>query len=124
MPNVAGSINNQPVQVLARWQKPGDITDVPRFAQDPSKVAYQNWAYSNTSNGYANAAFVRLKNLSLSYNMPPTLIKKLDLKTARLYFQGQNLFVITKYNYGLDPETQDYVLPPLRELVIGIQVTL
>jgi TonB-dependent starch-binding outer membrane protein SusC len=124
MANVAGSIANQPVQVLARWQKPGDITDVPKFTQDPSMVSYQNWAYSNTTNGYANAAFVRLKNLSLAYNMPSTLVRKLNLKTARVYFQGQNLFVLTGYKYGLDPETQDYVLPPLRELILGIQVTL
>jgi TonB-dependent starch-binding outer membrane protein SusC len=124
MPNVAGSMNNQPVMVLGRWQKPGDVTDVPRFTQDPALESYQNWAYSNTTNGYTDASFVRLKNLSLSYNMPSDLMRQIHLRNARLYIQGQNLFVITKYKYGLDPETQGYLLPPLREWVFGIQVTL
>ena len=124
MPNVAGSMNNQPVSVLARWQKPGDVTDVPRFTEDPALESYQNWAYTNTTNGYTNASFLRLKNVSMSYTMPSTWTRKINVKNARLYIQGQNLFVITKYNYGLDPETQSYLLPPLRELVFGIQVTL
>ena len=124
MPNVAGSMNNQPVQVEGRWQKPGDITDIPKFTQDPSLTSYQNWAYTNTTNGYTDASFVRLKNLSLSYTMPSDLMRQLHLRTARLYFQAQNLFVITPYKYGLDPETQGYLLPPLRQFVFGIQVTL
>jgi hypothetical protein len=124
MPNVAGSMNNQPVMVEGRWQKPGDITDIPKFTQDPALTSYQNWAYNNTTNGYTDASFLRLKNLSLSYTMPADLMKQIHIQNARLYIQGQNLFVITKYNYGLDPETQGYLLPPLREFVFGIQVTL
>jgi TonB-linked SusC/RagA family outer membrane protein len=124
MPNVAGSMNNQPVMVLGRWQKPGDITDIPRFAEFPALTAYQNWAYNNTTNGYTDASFLRLKNLSLSYAMPSDLMRQLHIRTARLYLQAQNLFVITRYKYGLDPETQGYLLPPLRQLVFGIQVTL
>ena len=117
-------MNNQPTMVLGRWQKPGDITDIPRFAQDPSMIAYQNWAYANTSNGYTNASFVRLKNVALGYNMPAVWLRKARIRTARLYFQGQNLLLLTKYKYGPDPETQSYLLPPLRQLVLGLQVTL
>lgn len=124
MPNVAGSMYNQPVMVLGRWQKPGDITDIPRFSENPALTAYQNWAYSNTTNGYTDASFLRLKNLSLSYTMPSELMRQLHIRTTRLYLQAQNLFVITGYKYGLDPETQGYLLPPLRQFVFGIQVTL
>jgi len=124
MPAVAGSMNNQPTMVLGRWQKPGDITDIPRFAQDPSTIAYQNWAYANTSNGYTNASFVRLKNVALGYNLPAVWLRKARIRAARFYFQGQNLLLITKYKYGPDPETQSYLLPPLRQLVLGLQVTL
>jgi TonB-linked SusC/RagA family outer membrane protein len=124
MPNVAGSMNNQPVMVLGRWQKPGDVTDIPKFTQDPALASYQNWAYSNTTNGYTGASFLRLKNVALAYNMPSAWTRIISIKSAKLYFQGENLFVITKYKYGLDPETQSYLLPPLRTLVFGIQVTL
>lgn len=124
MPNVAGSMYNQPTMVLGRWQKPGDVTDIPRFTEDPSKAAYQNWAYANTTNGYTNASFVRLRNVALGYNMPADWLKRIKLRTARVYFQGQNLLTITKYKYGPDPETQSYILPPLRVLVLGLQVTL
>jgi hypothetical protein len=124
MPDVAGSMYNQPTLVEGRWQKPGDLTDIPRFTQDPSMTAYQNWAYANTTNGYTNASFVRLKNVALGYNMPAVWLRKIKVRTARFYFQGQNLFVVTKYKYGPDPETQSYLLPPLRQLVLGLQVTL
>ena len=124
MPNVAGSMYNQPVQVEGRWQKPGDLTDIPKFTENPALTAYQNWAYDNTTNGYTDASFVRLKNLALSYTMPSDLMKQLHIRTTRLYLQAQNLFVITPYKYGLDPETQGYLLPPLRQFVFGIQVTL
>jgi len=54
-----------------------------------------------------NAAYVRLKNLSISYNLPVSFISKLGMSDARLYITGQNLWVwspIYRITKALDPE--------------------
>ena len=46
---------------------------------------------------------MRLKNLTLSYNLPKQWISKLSLSSVQVYVQGDNLFTIHR-NQGLDPE--------------------
>lgn len=91
---------NNSVDVLNRWQKAGDVTNIP-------KAVYLD----NTSNGSAipldinvfKGDFVKLRNLSLGYNLPKLFLSKLSLSNARIYVSGQNLAIITKYP-GPDPE--------------------
>ncbi|WP_268225202.1 TonB-dependent receptor [Sinomicrobium oceani] len=116
-----GSFSNQPVNVQNRWQQSGDHTDIQQYTQTgAARSAYLNVQRSDYRIG--DASFVRLKNVSLSYQFPPTLLKKLKLADLRVYVQGQNLLTFTNYK-GLDPETQSSSLPPLRMLTLGIQVT-
>ena len=116
-----GSFSNQPVTVLNRWQEPGENTHIQQYTQTGvSRSAYLNVQRSDYRVG--DASFVRLKNVSLSYTFPPSLLKKLKLVNLRVYLQGQNLLTFTNYE-GLDPETQSRSLPPLRMLTLGAQVT-
>jgi TonB-linked SusC/RagA family outer membrane protein len=115
---------NQPIDVLQRWQHSGDRTDVQRFATisgpgDPY-TRFLNFVQSNRN--IANASFVRLKTVSLTYRLKAALIDKFHLTGLRIFVQGQNLFTITPYD-GLDPETGN-TLPPLRMITLGIQITL
>ena len=56
--------------------------------------------------------------------MPSTWSTRLKLKNLRLFVLGQNLLTITNYK-GLDPETLNVnVLPPLRVIAFGVQVSL
>jgi hypothetical protein len=72
---------------------------------------------------YADASYLRLKNVSLSWDLPQTWIQKAHIDRCRLYLQGQNLLTWTKYN-GADPENQNLAaLPPLRTFTAGIQFT-
>jgi hypothetical protein len=50
-----------------------------------------------------NASFLRLKNLSLGYTFPNSLMSKIKVDRLRVYVQATNLFTVTKYS-GLDPE--------------------
>ncbi|MCE7040776.1 TonB-dependent receptor [Dyadobacter sp. CY312] len=50
-----------------------------------------------------DGSYFRMKNLTIGYKLPNTLISKIGLSSARIYVQGQNLFTITKYS-GIDPE--------------------
>lgn len=50
-----------------------------------------------------DGSYFRMKNLTLGYTLPATTVSKIGLSSARVYFQAQNLFTITKYS-GIDPE--------------------
>ncbi|MEM9259211.1 MAG: hypothetical protein AAGA62_06155, partial [Bacteroidota bacterium] len=93
-----------------RWRQPGDVTDIPRaslgyeFDEDGNVIGElpQNWQeYSDQ--WLEDASYLRLKTLQLSYDLPTTLFDNLPLRSARVFFRGQNLFTATDY-LGVDPE--------------------
>lgn len=51
-----------------------------------------------------SAAYLRLKNLQFGYSLPKSCISKVNLKSVYLYFNAQNLFTITNFWDGYDPE--------------------
>ncbi|GAB4025177.1 TonB-dependent receptor [Spirosoma gilvum] len=69
-----------------RWQKQGDITDVPRF--DNGNVTN----LTGTSTRYlTDASFLQINNITLSYALPSSLLNKISAKSASIYFSGENL---------------------------------
>ena len=117
-----GSMTNQPTDVLGRWRKPGDITNIQRYTTtDPGSAAY---AYSSASDGaVSDASFIRLKNAALSYSLPVKWSSQIKAEMIRFYLQGQNLLTLTNYKGG-DPETKStFTLPPLKILTAGVQMT-
>lgn len=121
---------NNSVNVLGRWQKPGDITDIPRV-QDGDITS---WGYSVpiTANVY-KSDFIRLKNVALGYAVPKNLMNRIKVESARVYLSGQNLWLLTTYP-GSDPEvtstgnssaTQGFdknMTPNARTFIIGLQI--
>jgi TonB-linked SusC/RagA family outer membrane protein len=101
------------------WRKPGDNS---KFAK-ATTMSYLDQGYTNFMNSdgiYADASYIRLANLSLTYNLPANLLKKARLQGVQVTVTGQNLFVITKYK-GIDPETQNFGgMPPAKVLMGGI----
>jgi hypothetical protein len=115
---------NQPTYALSRWTKPNDVATIQKISQGgigSSLTAMSNYLSSDAI--ISDASFVRLKNISLSYNFPKIWQNKAHLKNARVYVQCQNLFTITKFK-GIDPETQGKSLPPLRMITAGMQLGL
>lgn len=82
--------------------------------------AYSNWTGSDAN--IVDASFIRLKNVSLSYNLPTKWLSKVHVDNVRIFTQAQNLFTITNYE-GFDPESQGIATPPLRTVVAGLQFT-
>jgi TonB-dependent starch-binding outer membrane protein SusC len=79
-----------------------------------------------------DGSFLRLKNLRLNYTLPGTAISRLQLQSARVYFQVSNLFTITNYS-GLDPEMDSPVnqmgvdqgaWPTPRQVMFGVSFGL
>ncbi len=74
-----------------------------------------------------DASYVRLKNLTLAYQLPTTISGKVGLENLQLYFSGENLWEYTKARYPLDPETRpisSHQNFKQRVYSIGIKVSL
>ncbi len=92
---------NASVEIKNRWKKEGDISRIPRAV---SPDANQNTRVSDR--WIHNGDYLRLKVLSLGYQVPALLLQKLTSNTAsslRIYVAAENLLTITKYR-GFDPE--------------------
>ncbi len=99
------NVTNHGVEVLRRWQNPGDITDVPRF-----RFEGNNPNNALSTRYIQDASYVRLRNVTLGYSLPTPLLNntfKGVVSKARLYLQGQNLLTFTDYE-GLDPEISPF----------------
>jgi len=86
----------------------------------PAANAYGYWAGSDAA--IENASYIRLKNVSLAYNFPSSVVKHLKMSGLQVYVHAQNLLTFTKYQ-GLDPETLSNALPTVRMMIAGIKTT-
>jgi TonB-linked SusC/RagA family outer membrane protein len=122
-PGIAG--NNASVGVLKRWQKPGDVAPIEAFTQNFASAATNGFFYAQQSDrAFSDASFIRLKNVSLSYELPVRTKAALRIVNCKVFMRGENLITITKYA-GMDPENQSLsALPPLRVITAGIQLGL
>ncbi|HEY6901181.1 MAG TPA: hypothetical protein VI233_11080, partial [Puia sp.] len=118
-------VSNGPVEWMDHWRKPGDQARLQKLTASPVSPAYQQiFNYVGSDAKVMDASYLRLKSLSLSWRMPEKWLTKLHLRSCRLYFRGQNLLTWTKFPVA-DPETQNpMVLPPVRVLVTGCQITI
>lgn len=119
---------NQSTAVLRRWQEPGDITDIPR----PS---WGNTDNSRISTRFVeDASYLRLKTLTIGYDLPSKVIGKVGLSRFKIYATGENLLTFTSYS-GLDPEVNAFganntaqgidfgTYPQTRNIIVGANIT-
>jgi TonB-linked SusC/RagA family outer membrane protein len=94
--------DNQTIDQLNYWNKPGDITNVPE-----PRAGYGNGA-SPSSRYLSSGTYVRCKTVTLAYTLPKDIVKKVKLDRVKVFASAYNLFLITKYK-GWDPEVNsDY----------------
>ena len=86
-------ISNKSTEQRRRWQKPGDITDVPRFVYGNKKGGNYN-----SSRAIHSTDHIRLKSLILGLNAPKAWLQKLGIGNARIYFSGTNLLTWAAYD--------------------------
>ncbi|HZY77872.1 MAG TPA: TonB-dependent receptor [Cyclobacteriaceae bacterium] len=128
--------DNQTLDQLDRWQKPGDITQVPQ--------ARWNWSglipngTSASSRYIYDGSYTRLKTVTLGYNLPVTLVSRWKMNAVKVYVTGQNLLTFTKYP-GWDPEVNAdyrtttnpntaqgsdfYSAPQVKSVIFGLNVS-
>jgi len=112
---------NLPIYELDRWQKPGDITDIPRFVLGRSdKVS------GGSSRFVHSTDHLRLKNLTFGFTLPHNWTDKVLLDKVRVYFSGSNLLTWAKWKQ-YDPEVPVSgevfcETPPMRTFSFGVEV--
>jgi len=121
--NFFGGLYNQPRSILSYWKNPGDVTGYMKISR-ASLVSTMNSNVRSSQAAYGDASYIRLKNASLSYSLPQSVLQRLKLNQLKVFLQGQNLLTITKFEGG-DPETRTAPgYPPLQVYTLGLQLTL
>lgn len=128
--SVAGRYeDNQTVDQMRRWQKPGDITDVPQAR------LYRNNGGQASSRALSDGDYLRLKTVTLGYTLPASVVQKIKFNQARVYVTGQNLLTFTDYK-GWDPEVNTdytsgtpyflgndfYSAPQAKSIIVGVKL--
>ena len=116
-PNVFGGFN-QKKRIADFWKQPGDESLFPaynaQFTQFDSRLV-------------ENASFMRLKNLTISYNLPSSLLTRTRIISgAKLFVSSRNLLTFTKY-MGPDPEVDSNIglgtNPNTKQYSFGVEVS-
>jgi TonB-linked SusC/RagA family outer membrane protein len=101
---------------------------------------YNFWSESNPINNFpanrdgtdplgarprGDASYIRLKDVTLSYNFNPNFLSKLKLKDFEVFLNAKNVFTITNYEFGWDPEiSSDIAIPLSRTYLVGLRLSL
>ncbi|HOU95169.1 MAG TPA: SusC/RagA family TonB-linked outer membrane protein [Bacteroidales bacterium] len=122
--------DNQLKSQLKSWKNTGDVTMVPQ-----ARFAWDNGNQSRSSRYLSDGSYLKLRNVTLSYEFPQTLTNKINLSRLKIFFEGQNLLTFTQYE-GWDPEVSAdflvnniysgcdfYSAPQPRSVVFGINIS-
>ena len=107
-----------------RWQKPGDVTDVPKY------VFRNRRSVSQSSRWLHDGSFIRLKKVELAYTFPKNILGKTFIRTFRVYVGGDNLWTYVKDKTLLnDPEigglsgNASFNAPPSKTFYFGLNMS-
>jgi TonB-linked SusC/RagA family outer membrane protein len=102
-------------RLLDRWTPENQNTDVPAFtdvvtrqnAKLTSTIKFGSGDNERLSRWVEDGSYIRLKNVTLAYNIPKSLLTKINIAKVRTFVSGTNLLTLTKYT-GYDPEVSAY----------------
>lgn len=103
---------------LRRWQKPGDVTDVPRIEIAGTNITNDRYLI--------NASYFAIKNITLSYSLPKALVSKARLQGVRVFGSFDNVALWSHLN-GMDPQynfsgSTDFSYTPNKTLQVGFEL--
>ncbi len=99
-----------------------------QFPELSVNAQVNNYNYRPSVNNEVNAAYVRLKNLQIGYNLPSSILSKIHISQLRVFLSGENLFELQselsrKLNFDPEAGTSSSAYPFVRTYSIGAQVT-
>lgn len=104
--------------VLGRWQKPGDVTDVP--------MVEVGGKYTTTDRFLIDASYFAIKNITLGYSLPEKYTKKINAQNIRVFMTLDN-FLMFNHLDGMDPQYNlsggtDYTYAPIKTMSFGVEL--
>jgi hypothetical protein len=118
---------NKSAEILNRWQKEGDITNIPRVSSNSL-----NDNFRDSDLFLSDGSYLRLSNIQLGYTLNSSVTKKIGISRLRIYVSANNLVTISSYP-GFDPEvtisnplypgTDDFFYPVPRTVLCGLNLT-
>lgn len=122
----ASLTSNKHVDILNRWQKPGDVTNVPRIED----FADTNMNAGTSTRWLISSNMLELASATLSYDLPKQWLEKVSMQGLRVYASGENLFLLTKRK-GIFPRSNIFsgysgnadVYLPARVFTFGLNLT-
>jgi hypothetical protein len=121
--------DNQTLDQMTFWRKPGDLTSVPQ------PRLYTANGNQKSSRWIQDGSYFRVKSINFGYALPKSFLKAAKIESARVYVAANNLLTLTKYT-GYDPEVNtqyignvnlghDFYTPPqARTITVGINFGL
>jgi len=129
-----------------RWTPDNQDTKVPavgywdaktreeKLEDYPSKISFPSAMTQAHSRWVEDGSYIRLKNLTLTYNIPANLIRNIGFQNLTIYVSGKNLITLTKFS-GFNPEVSSYTndkalgtsfhdYPISKEFNVGLNFTL
>jgi len=115
--------DNLTKDALQAWTPNNRYTNVPRYVTNNSDQGNQV-----SSRFLEDASYIRLKNISLGYNLPKDLCKRIKLQGARVFVSGENLWTLTNYK-GFDPEgsisgSTGSTIPGVKVFTVGVKIDM
>ena len=111
------------------WQTPL-TTSLDYWTPENTNAFFPKLGWANRGNRVVssrylqNASYCRLKNVTLGYSIPKTILNKIGVSRLRVYVTGENLFTITSLIKAFDPETLNNMTYPInKKIAIGLNLT-
>lgn len=119
----AGYHNAKHIDILKRWQNPGDVTDIPRM--DAGRTADFDAA---SDRWLIDGSYLNIRSVTLSYLLPSKIAQKLYLDNAQVYVSGENFMMLSRRK-GMNVQqnfagTTGNVYSAAKSLVLGISFSL
>lgn len=112
---------NQIVDLMQRWQQPGDITDIP-------KLYYPRTLVINSSRYLREITYLKLSNLSVNYQFPKSLLNRVAIENLSIYANVRNVFYWYKNDNGSDTRNGiaalRFLYPEMRSYTLGVRLGL
>jgi hypothetical protein len=112
------------VDILNRWQKDGDVSNTPRMDGNATNRTYFS---AQSDRWLIDASYINIRSLTLGYNIPASIMKKIDLSGCKIYASGENLYMFSKRKgMGVQQSftgvtSNDYI--PSRIVTLGVNFT-
>ena len=117
-----GRINELTYIYENRWTTPGQITDLPRMLSGGTEV--KGSGQFSGDRMWFKADYIRLRNITVSYDVPANVLSRFKVNNARFYVQGTNLVTWSDwFSYDIEfVNTATGIIPQTKNVTVGLQL--